>query len=321
MDVSRLASCGLDNMVIVWQLSATNGAPNPLRGHNGMVKGVSWDPIGKYLATQGDGGEEKAVVIWRVRDWKLEVRNVKPYEKAPDETMFLRLSWSPDGQYLATTNSFLKNENMCVLLARASDTADSPEWNSKVRFKGCRDPVVVASFHPKLLRLNGKLEMCCAIGGSDRALTLWSTHGKRPLLVVNDLFEKQILDITWGGAGYTLALCSIDGTVAILSLQPSEIGHIASAAETNAELRSLYGDGFNQSGQGGGFGDMHLPEDAVQLGFEAKKKQAQNGAHANGVPRCTSGSHAAVARDVQQEVKTDTGKRRILPKVILVFDV
>ena len=38
---------------------------------NGMVKGVSWDPIGKYLAAQVIGGEEKCTVVWRVRDWQV----------------------------------------------------------------------------------------------------------------------------------------------------------------------------------------------------------------------------------------------------------
>jgi hypothetical protein len=281
-----------------------------------MVKGVSWDPVGKYLATQGDGGEEKAVVVWRVRDWKMEVKNVKPFEKAPDETMFLRLSWSPDGQYLATTNGFVKTENVCALLARTSGTAENPEWNSKLRFKGCRDPVVVASFHPKLLKWGGRMDACCAIGGSDRALTLWSARGARPLLVVNDLFERQILDITWGGLGYTLALCSMDGTVAILTLEPSEIGQVATPAETHAELKRIYGDGFNPSGRGsGGFGDMHLPEDALQLGFEAKKQPTQNGVHTNGAAASQTAVVKSVARDVQQEVKTESGKRRIIPKV------
>ena len=37
-----------------------------LQGHRGFVKGVSWDPIGRYLASQGD---DHAVVLWEQRDW------------------------------------------------------------------------------------------------------------------------------------------------------------------------------------------------------------------------------------------------------------
>ncbi len=55
---------------MVWQLSEHAGAPRRL-GHEGFVKGVAWDPVGKYLAAQVDGGEMKATVVWRVRDWQV----------------------------------------------------------------------------------------------------------------------------------------------------------------------------------------------------------------------------------------------------------
>lgn len=202
------------------------------RGHNGMVKGLAWDPVGKYLATQGDGGEEKAVVIWRVRDWQMEGKTEKPFRNAPDETMFLRLSWSPDGQYIAGTNAFVKKKNSCALLERpkgGAGSGDNGEWKSSLQFVGSFEPVVVGAFHPKLLakqRANGALvnNMVCAVGGGDRSLTLWSCQGSTPIFVLNNLFDKQIVDITWGGKGYTLAACSIDGTVKIIELSPGEIG-------------------------------------------------------------------------------------------------
>jgi protein HIRA/HIR1 len=49
-----LATCSVDNTVVVWDVSG-GGAPASiavLRGHSGHVKGVTWDPVGKYLATQ-----------------------------------------------------------------------------------------------------------------------------------------------------------------------------------------------------------------------------------------------------------------------------
>ena len=36
-----------------------------LTGHEGMVKGVAWDPRGKYLASQGD----RELIVWRAEDW------------------------------------------------------------------------------------------------------------------------------------------------------------------------------------------------------------------------------------------------------------
>ncbi len=76
-DGARLASCGVDNSVMVWQLSESAGAPRRL-SHEGFVKGVEWDPVGKYLAAQVDGGEIKATVVWRVRDWQVRTRPRAP---------------------------------------------------------------------------------------------------------------------------------------------------------------------------------------------------------------------------------------------------
>ena len=34
-----------------------------------MVKGVTWDPVGKYIATQAD---DKTLKVWRTSDWQVE---------------------------------------------------------------------------------------------------------------------------------------------------------------------------------------------------------------------------------------------------------
>ena len=39
-----------------------------LEGHHGMAKGVAWDPIGRYIASQGD---DRAVLVWESREWSL----------------------------------------------------------------------------------------------------------------------------------------------------------------------------------------------------------------------------------------------------------
>lgn len=49
----RLATASIDNSVIIWKL--TEGGMillKKLDGHTGGVKGVSWDPVGRYLASQ-----------------------------------------------------------------------------------------------------------------------------------------------------------------------------------------------------------------------------------------------------------------------------
>ena len=47
-----LATCSVDNTVVVWDVTGVPASLAVLRGHSGHVKGVTWDPVGKYLATQ-----------------------------------------------------------------------------------------------------------------------------------------------------------------------------------------------------------------------------------------------------------------------------
>lgn len=56
--------------------------------HNGFVKGVCFDPVGEFMATQSD---DKTVKIWRTTDWGLEAEVTKPFEDSPGSTFFRRL--------------------------------------------------------------------------------------------------------------------------------------------------------------------------------------------------------------------------------------
>ena len=82
-----LASVGLDSKVIIWD-GYTLECVRKLDQHNGFVKGVCWDPVGEFLATQSD---DKTVKIWRTTDWQLEAEVTKPFEDSPGSTFFRRL--------------------------------------------------------------------------------------------------------------------------------------------------------------------------------------------------------------------------------------
>lgn len=57
-----------------------------LRGHTGLVKGLTWDPVGKYIASQAD---DHSLRVWRTVDWQMEANITKPFSEVNRSTLAL----------------------------------------------------------------------------------------------------------------------------------------------------------------------------------------------------------------------------------------
>lgn len=165
-----LASVGLDSKVLIW-----NGGNlellRKLDQHQGFVKGVCWDPVGQYLATQVSSNgrllqdrllillqsDDKSVMIWNTTDWSLETTITQPFEKSPGSTFFRRLrlvdnetirdasdihnlcSWSPDGAHITASNAM--NNNGYVFVAAVISRSS---WTSNISLVGHENTVEVS---------------------------------------------------------------------------------------------------------------------------------------------------------------------------------
>ena len=49
-----------------------------------------------------------------------------------------------------------------------------------------------------------------ALGADDRAVSVWQTKAPRPLIVAKDVFERQIMDLSWWVVRVRGSLHSID---------------------------------------------------------------------------------------------------------------
>ena len=49
-----------------------------LKGHAGLVKGIAWDPVGKYLASQSD---DRTIRIWSRSNWTCTKVIDKPFQE------------------------------------------------------------------------------------------------------------------------------------------------------------------------------------------------------------------------------------------------
>lgn len=189
-----------------------------LKGHSGLVKGVTWDPVGKYLASQS---EDRTLRVWRTVDWKEEQVIKEPFEKCAGSTHVLRLNWSPDGNFLVSAHAMNGPGPTAQIIQRDG-------WSYEMDFVGHRKPVTCVRFNNVLFRRPSKkassYSCCCAIGSRDQSISIWLTTKKRPLVVIRELFSNSVLDSSWSSTGHQLMACSWDGTVAYIEFSEDELG-------------------------------------------------------------------------------------------------
>ena len=254
-DETQLATCSLDNCVMVWDVERLERIAT-LR-HTSMVKGVAWDPMGKYISSASD---DKSVAIWRCADWRQEHKVDQPYQKE-GRTFFRRLSWSPDGVYIATSHGYKDPQHISPLLRRTKDFAIECD------FVGHQKAIISARFNPVIFKPqqnasgHDKHYTCVAIGSQDHSFSVWVASQVRPILVSQQFFGGSVLDISWGHDGYTLMCCAYDGSVVLFKFDEAELGTLVDEDERQNILTSLYGGASNLSGRS----LSEIPESADQL--------------------------------------------------------
>lgn len=230
-----LASCSVDNTIIIWDAQKFPNVHKVLSGHTGLVKGVSWDPIGKYLSSQSD---DKSLRIWRTSDWQTDMVVTAPFEECGGNTAVLRHSWSPDGQYLVSAHAMNNTGPVAKVIERDG-------WTYDKDYVGHRKAINCVRFSGSIMeRKAGKKKhhMClCAVGSRDSNVSVWLTGLKRPVVVLESLFQGPVLDLSWSKNGLNLYACSFDGTIAILIFNQNDIGKALTDQEKNTIYEKMYG--------------------------------------------------------------------------------
>ncbi|NWT57161.1 HIRA protein, partial [Erythrocercus mccallii] len=327
-----LASCSVDNTVVIWNAVKFPEILATLKGHSGLVKGLTWDPVGKYIASQAD---DRSLKVWRTMDWQLETSITKPFDECGGTTHVLRLSWSPDGHYLVSAHAMNNSGPTAQIIERDG-------WKTNMDFVGHRKAVTVVKFNPKIFKKkqkNGSSTKsscpycCCAVGSKDRSLSVWLTCLKRPLVVIHELFDKSIMDISWTLNGLGILVCSMDGSVAFLDFSQDELGDPLSEEEKSNIHQSTYGKSLAIMTEAQL--STTIIENPEMLKYQ--QRQQQQGDQKNASIRDSSGNATApkVASMVngesledirknllkkQVETRTADGRRRITPLCIAQLD-
>ncbi|KAM0791654.1 hypothetical protein ACM66B_006090 [Microbotryomycetes sp. NB124-2] len=233
-DDAYLASAALDNTVMIWS-GSTFQLLRRLDGHLGFVKGVVFDPVGQYLASLSD---DNTLKIWRTEDWKMYASVAAPFVDAPKTTV-TRLSWSPEGTHIITPNSM----NGPVFVAAVIERGKFESHNSMV---GHEDVVEVAAFSPVVfLRDPSKAptgdNFCTLIALAARnQISIWVTSQSQPLVVLDDVCDRDILDMSWSLDGTQLWSCSSEGHVTVFTFELSEFGTPAPPGALDAFFLHMY---------------------------------------------------------------------------------
>ncbi|XP_048178988.1 protein HIRA isoform X1 [Corvus hawaiiensis] len=327
-----LASCSVDNTVVIWNAVKFPEILATLKGHSGLVKGLTWDPVGKYIASQAD---DRSLKVWRTMDWQLETSITKPFDECGGTTHVLRLSWSPDGHYLVSAHAMNNSGPTAQIIERDG-------WKTNMDFVGHRKAVTVVKFNPKIFKKkqkNGSSTKsscpycCCAVGSKDRSLSVWLTCLKRPLVVIHELFDKSIMDISWTLNGLGILVCSMDGSVAFLDFSQDELGDPLSEEEKSNIHQSTYGKSLAIMTEAQL--STTIIENPEMLKYQQRQQQQADqkntsiweGSGNATAPKVASMVNGESLEDIrknllkkQVETRTADGRRRITPLCIAQLD-
>ncbi|KRX89591.1 Protein HIRA, partial [Trichinella pseudospiralis] len=276
-DSRYLASAGTDQAVKIWRF-------------------VSYIPNVKSRVTAVEHwkcSDDRSLRIWSTVDWNVVHKFRRPFKEAPCATHTLRLDWSPDGLLLATAHAVNNGGPVSKIIERNG-------WKCELDFAGHRMAITCVRWSSVLYHRNRKVLLteksnicgCCAVGSKDRSLSVWSASENRPVVVLTDIFESSISDISWDSSGLILIAASVDGSVVCLVWTTDELGVPLSLDEKINELRRYYGN-----------------VDVGLLGLQRKSDQNSNKIIEDADYVMT---HAKIC-NVQLETRTKSGKRRITP--------
>ncbi|CAD7701890.1 unnamed protein product [Ostreobium quekettii] len=269
-EANLLASCSLDNHIAVWDVEESRPTAT-LDGHTSFVKGLAWDPMGLYLASQAD---DKSVIIWQTSDWTQTHRITSPFAQQPiNNCFFTRLCWSPDGQFLTIVNSYQSGKNVGSVIRRG-------DWSEVYNLVGHHGAVTVARYCPKLFMRKGpsgvdEMAHCFVIGSHDRMYSMWFSGNERPVYVGKSFFRESVSDIAWAPGGWDFLVASVDGTIAVVSINEQTLGPHAPDDKISGYLSELYGD-VNPGRR------VKLVESAEQLKMEQSRTPLLKSGHPHG---------------------------------------
>ena len=210
---SYLVTGDIDGFVRVWNLSQRDIAPTQWAGHAGDAWSVNFSPDGQKLATAGADGFAR---LWNISEqalangdiseqktaeFKHDKKDLKEENLKDPEDVFW-VSFSPDGQYLATAGK----DGFIKLWSQTGQKV--LELGGRKNYLGAPIAVNHVSFSPTGNRF--------ATASGDGVVTLWARSGQEIAELVDSRgHEANVYSTSFSPDGKYLATASNDGTVSL----------------------------------------------------------------------------------------------------------
>ncbi|XP_076603181.1 chromatin assembly factor 1 subunit B [Chaetodon auriga] len=248
-DGNFMVSGSVDNTAVMWDINKGQKLCI-LNDHKSYVQGVTWDPLGQYIATlscdrvmrvYSTHTKKKAFCISKMSSGPLPDGEVKQYRMFHDDSMrsfFRRLSFTPDGSFLLAPAGCVEiGENIINTtyifsrtgLKRPIAHLPCPTKATlavrccpvyfELRTKKGEDGSVQAL--PDVFQLPYRMVFAVA---SEDSIFLYDTQQALPFGLVSNIHYHTLSDLSWSGDGSFLAVSSTDGYCSFLSFSPGELG-------------------------------------------------------------------------------------------------
>nr|XP_054484472.1 chromatin assembly factor 1 subunit B [Agelaius phoeniceus] len=249
-DGNYMASASVDNTAIMWDVNKGQKV-SIFNEHKSYVQGVTWDPLGQYIATLSC---DRVLRVYSTQTKRVafnvtkmpsgsgaegEARSFRMFHDDSMKSFFRRLSFTPDGSYLLTPAGCVESgENVTNTtyvfsrnnLKRPVGHLPCPGKGTlavrccpvyfELRGASAEDEISPKS-PPALFSLPYRLVFAVA---SEDSVLFYDTEQSFPFGYVSNIHYHTLSDISWSSDGSFLAISSTDGYCSFVTFEEDELG-------------------------------------------------------------------------------------------------
>ncbi|XP_034608537.1 chromatin assembly factor 1 subunit B isoform X1 [Trachemys scripta elegans] len=247
-DGNCMASASVDNTAIMWDVNKGQKV-SIFNEHKSYVQGITWDPVGQYIATLSC---DRVLRVYSTQTKRVafnvtkmpsgaegEVRSYRMFHDDSMKSFFRRLSFTPDGSLLLTPAGCVESgenvTNTTYVFSRKNlkrPIAHLPcPGKATLAVRCCpvyfelrparkKDESSQKSI-PALINLPYRLVFAVA---SEDSVLFYDTQQSFPFGYVSNIHYHTLSDISWSSDGSFLAISSTDGYCSFVTFEEDELG-------------------------------------------------------------------------------------------------